>query len=90
MAEIKINLTNLESAISRFSTMASDWGANDTIAPVTVGGGSTVNELEALAEMYKNLNAHMVTLASNTAAFLTSVKNSYQESDHQAAQGIRV
>jgi len=88
VSEIKINLTNLESGISRFNTLARNWGANDTLPPVTVGGGSTVNEFEELAQIYKTLNDHMVTLASNTASFLTDIKQSYQESDQKAANNI--
>ena len=88
MSEIKINLTNLDSGISRFNTLARNWGANDTAPPVTVGGGTTVNEFEELAQVYKNLNDHMVTLASNTAAFLTDIKQSYQDSDQKAANNI--
>ena len=88
MAEIKINRANLDSGISRFKTLAKNWAANDTLPPVTVGGGATVNEFEELAEVYKNLNDHMVTLASNTASFLTGIKESYQESDQKAANNI--
>lgn len=88
MSEIKINLTNLDNGISRFNTLARNWGANDTMPPITVGGGTTVNELEELAQVYKTLNEHMVTLASNTAAFLNDIKQSYQESDQKAASNI--
>lgn len=88
MSEIKINLTNLDSGITRFNTLARNWGANNTAPPVTVGEGATVNEFEALAQIYKDLNNHMVTLASNTAAFLTDIKESYQESDQKAANNI--
>ena len=31
----------------------------------------------------------MVTLVANTAAFLTNVKDSYQDSDKKAADGIK-
>lgn len=88
MSEIKVNLTNLESGIKRFKTLATNWEANDTAPPVTVGGGITVNEFEELAQVYKNLNDHMVTLATNTAEFLTDIKESYQESDQKAANSI--
>ena len=89
MAEIKINVTNLENSISRFRTLEKNWGANDTAPPVTVGGGKAVNEFEELAKVYKDLNDHMVTLAANTAAFLTGIKESYQESDQEAAKNIK-
>lgn len=88
MAEIKINLENLDRGIKRLDTLAKNWEANDTAPPVTVGGGATVNEFEALAQVYKNLNDHMVILASKTATFLTGIKESYQESDQKAARNI--
>ena len=85
MSEIKVNLVNLDVAISQLNNLARNWGANPKTPPATVGGGKTANELEELAQVYRDLNDHMVSLASNTAAFFTNVKNSYQESDHQAA-----
>jgi len=89
MSEIKINITNLEGAIARLNNMAINWASNDTTPPATVGGGKTVIELEALAQMYKEFNAQMVELAYNTATFFTNVKNSYEESDHKAASNIK-
>jgi len=88
VSEIKVNLVNLDGAITRLNNLAANWSANPTTPPATVGGGKTANELEELAQMYKELNDHMVSLASNTAAFFTNVKNSYQESDHKAATNI--
>lgn len=88
MSEIKVNLVNLDGGITRLNNLAANWSANPTTPPPTVGGGKTANELEKLAQMYKELNDHMVSLASNTAAFFTNVKNSYRESDHKAATNI--
>lgn len=88
MSEIKVNIENLEEAIAELNKYASDWACNSTTPPTTVGGGKTVNELEELAKIYKELNDHMVLLASSTATFFTDVKNSYQESDHKAASNI--
>lgn len=88
MAEIKINLSDLETSIARLRTLEKNWGVNDTLPPVTEGGGKVVNEFEELSKMYKDLNGHMVTLASNTAAFLTGIMESYQESDQKAADNI--
>jgi len=88
MAEIKINITNLDECVGRFKAFEKNWGANNITPPVTVGGGKVVNEFEKIAQVYKDMNAHMVTLAVNTAAFLTSVKESYQESDQKAADKI--
>lgn len=89
MAEIKISISDLEDAISRLNSLKNAWNANKTNPPTTVGGGQTVSEFEELAQLYKDLNSHMVTLASNTASFLSNVKDSYQESDKKAADGIR-
>lgn len=88
MAEIKVSITHLEAAISALNTLQADWSANNTTPPPTLGGGKTVAEFEELSRMYKDLNSHMVTLVSNTAAFLTNVKESYVESDNKAASGM--
>lgn len=88
MSEIKVNILNLDGAISKLNNYAANWASNPTTPPTTVGGGKTVNELEELAKMYKDLNDHMVSLASNTAAFFSNVRTSYQESDHKAASNI--
>ena len=89
MSEIKINISALEDAIVKMNALKDDWSARNTNAPATVGGGQAVNEFESLAKLYKTLNDNMVTLASNTAAFLTNVKDSYQASDQKAAAAIR-
>ena len=88
MSEIKVNIENLEGAISKLNNYAKNWASNPSTPPATIGGGKTVNELEELAKIYEELNDHMVLLASNTATFFTNVKNSYQESDHKAASNI--
>lgn len=89
MAEIKISISDLEDAISRLNSLKNAWSANKTNPPATVGGGQTVIEFEELAQLYKDLNTHMVTLVANTAAFLSNVKDSYQDSDKKAADGIK-
>ena len=88
MSEIKVNIENLEGAITKLNNYARNWASNPTTPPVTVGGGKSVKELEELAHIYKDLNDHMVLLASSTATFFTDVKNSYKESDYKAASNI--
>lgn len=88
MGIIKIDIACLNQAINKMNTYKKNWAANNTTAPTTVGGGKTVNELEEIAQLYKDLNKLMVTLASNTAEFLTDVKESYEESDRKAAWHI--
>ena len=89
MKEIKINLSNLDTAIGRLNSLKQSWCNDATLPPVPVGGGETAAELEALAKLYQDLHSHMITLASNTATFLTNVGDSYQESDHKAYIGIK-
>lgn len=89
MAEIKISISDLEDCITRLNSLKDTWASNNTTPPDTVGGGMTVNEFEDLAQLYKDINTHMVTLVSNTAAFLTNVKESYKESDNKAAAAMR-
>lgn len=89
MKEIKINLSNLGTAIGRLNSLKQSWSNDETLPPVPVGGGETVAELEALAKLYQDLHSHMITLASNTATFLTNVGDSFQESDHKAFVGIK-
>lgn len=89
MKEIKINLANLGTAIGRLNSLKQAWSNDATLPPTPVGGGETVAELEALAKLYQDLHSHMITLASNTATFLTNVGDSFQESDHKAFVGIK-
>lgn len=85
MAEIKVKVTEIDSAITRLQALKSRSTSADTKAPSTVGGGKSVNELEAIAGVYKNLNTHFATLVQNTISFLGNVKDSYAASDQKAA-----
>lgn len=89
MKEIKINISNLSTAIGRLNSLKQAWSNDATLPPTPVGGGETVAELEALAKLYQDLHSHMITLATNTATFLTNVGDSFQESDHKAYVGIK-
>lgn len=85
MAEIKIKLTEIDGAITKLQSLKSQSTSADTKSPTTVGGGQTVNELEAIAGVYKSLNTHFATLVQNTISFLGNVKGSYAASDQKAA-----
>ena len=89
MKEIKINISNLGTAIGRLNSLKQAWSNDATLPPIPVGGGETVAELEALAKLYQDLHSHMITLATNTATFLTNVGDSFQDSDHKAYVGIK-
>ena len=85
MAEIKVKITEIDSAITRLQSLKSASTSADTRSPSTVGGGQCVNELEAIADVYKSLNTHFATLVQNTISFLGNVKDSYVASDQKAA-----
>ena len=89
MMEIRVETAALETVAKKMSELASEWQARNTNPPATVGGGKTVNQFEELAKIYKELNAGMVKLASNTSLFLTNVKNSFVDSDNKAAAKMR-
>lgn len=85
MSEITVSVSGLEDAISKMQSLQSAWESNDTAYPTTVGGGSVVSEFEKIAQLYQQLNSNMVTLAGNTASFLSNLKRSYDETDQKIA-----
>ena len=85
MAEIKIKVTEIDSAITKLQSLKSRSASADTKSPSTVGGGKSVNELESIAGVYKSLNTHFATLVQNTISFLDNVKDSYVTSDQKVA-----
>lgn len=88
MAEIKINIIEIDKSIAKLQTLKSKCVSNRKNAPITVGGGQTVNELETIAGQYRAIDSNLETLMTNTIAFLTNLKESYITSDQKAAQGM--
>lgn len=88
MAEIKINITEIDGTITRLKALQSRCSGMNTAAPSTVGGGRAVNELEAIAAVFKATHTSLDTLIGNTIAFLQNVRDSYVSSDTKAAAGI--
>ena len=88
MKEIKINLSNLGIAVGRLNSLKQLWANDASLPPVPVGGGEMANELEQLAKLYQDLYSNIITLASNTAIFLSNVGDSFQQSDHKAFVGM--
>lgn len=88
MAEIKINIVELDSSINKLQSLKSKCISNQKSVPPTVGGGKTVNELEDIAELYQTINSSLETLIANTISFLSNIKDSYVSSDQKAAEGI--
>lgn len=88
MGEINVKITEMDDAITKMQALQAKCGAADTNAPITIGGGKSVNELEAIADTYKKMNVQFGNLVSNTVQFLINVRDSYISSDQKAAQGM--
>ena len=88
MSEIKLKINELNDSIEALKKLKTECQEWDTTSPDTVGGGQTVNELEAIAALYKKLNTHFIDLVSNTVSFMENVKESFEESDIEAAKKI--
>lgn len=85
MSEINIKVEALSEAIKKLHDLQKRVNQADRNFPTTVGGGAVVNELEAIAGVYKSLNDSLDMLISNTAFFMQNVKDSYVASDQKIA-----
>lgn len=88
MGEINVKITKINDAIRKMWLLQVKCKEADTNAPITIGGGKSVNELEAIADTYKKMNVQFGDLVSNTVQFLINVRDSYVSSDQKAARGI--
>lgn len=88
MAEIQIKINKLSESITKLGSLKESCQSWNTTCPETIGGGQTVNELEGLASLYKSLNVHFIDLISNTILFMENMKDSFEESDNEAARSI--
>ena len=84
MAEIKIKASEIENAIVKLRTIVTKATSSKTSPPSIVGGGQTVNELEAIAGVYKNIDSNFITLVQNTILFLSNIEDSFASSDQKA------
>lgn len=89
MAEIKIKTGEIENAIKRLNTLAAQATSSNTSPPSIVGGGQSVNELEAIAGLYKNIDSNLVTLVQNTSSFLSNIEDSFVSNDQKAGNKMR-
>ncbi len=88
MAEIKVKVSEINNAITRLQKLQSRCVSKNTPPPTTVGGGKTVNELENVADVYKDLYTNFEYLIANTIAFLQNARDGYVVSDTEAAKKI--
>lgn len=88
MAEIKINVNALNDGITRLKNLRTTCQNTKNKIPETVGGGLTVNELESIASLSKDLDMGFNNLVSNTISFMENLKGSFEESDNKAAEKL--
>ena len=81
MGQININIEALDTSISELKAMQRNWLDNKMRSIDTVGGGSTVNQLEEIAELYEELNTKMGALLAGTISLLNKTKQEYEMSD---------
>lgn len=88
MAEIKVNIQSLDTAIKKLESLRNECQDYGNLPPKTNGGGLTINELESLLEMYDTLDICFIDLISNTISFMTNIKKSYKKADQNAYKGM--
>lgn len=88
MSEIKVQITELNNAITKLQGLRSRYESMDIVRPAPSGGGRTVNEIEDIAKVYNMLDRDFKELISNTISFFQNVCDSYVLSDIKAADGI--
>lgn len=84
MAEIKIKTSEIGNAVIRLKAIIEQETSSKTSPPSIVGGGQSVNELEAIAGVYKSLDSSFITLVQNTILLLNNVEESFASSDKKA------
>lgn len=89
MAEIKIKASEIDNAITRLKAIVTQATSSKTSPPSIIGGGQSVNELEAIAGVYKNIDSNLVTLVQNTISFLSNVEDSFVSNDQKAGNKMR-
>lgn len=89
LSEIKIDVDNLESGINNLKKLKNKINTNKSNAPIVVGGGSTVANIEKIGVDFKNIEDKMELLLQNTISLLNNIKSSYVSSDNNAAKTIK-
>lgn len=89
MDEIKVKASEIDNAVARLRTIVTQATSSKTSPPSIVGGGWSVNELEVIAGVYKDIDSSFVTLVQNTISFLSNVKDSFVSSDQKAGNKMR-
>ena len=86
--EIAVNVTALETELTKLTSMKSTWAAGEKKAPARVGEGGATQALEELGQVYELIYAEMQQMMQNTIGFLTNIKTSYLQADANAAKAM--
>lgn len=88
MAEINVNVDELQNCIQELVTLQSDCDSVKLSGYNNSGSGKTSDVLEGLRSECALANDLLIELIQNTMAFLVSVKNSVSEADSKAAKKL--
>lgn len=89
MSEIKINAINLDAEIGSLRELKGKIASNKKNAPVTVGGGETIKQIEKLGDEYRTMEDKMESLLQNTISFMSNIQSSYATSDNNASKTFK-
>ena len=85
MAEIKINILNLEEQTDQLIALSRSFGSRETVMPEISGSGPVASRTQELGQMLLRIRESLKELFDSTIVFLNSARSSYVESDTQLA-----
>lgn len=88
MAEIKVNIDNLEKEIESLNSLSVKIDSDKTTPPNVVGGGSGVQMLENIGLTYEKMQEQIGILVKETVAFMKSVRDTVSEKDKKIAKDM--
>ena len=86
MAEININITNLEEQINLLNELSRSFAGRETNMPEASGSGPALTQSQELGMMFLRIRESTKELFEKTAVFLNNAKDSYVNTDAQIAQ----
>ena len=89
MTEIQLRIDELTKSINNMQNLKSVCSNINMKAPDTQGGGETVNEIEHIVAVYKDIHKQLEVLLNNTIGFLSATKSAFEAADKQAASQIK-
>lgn len=90
MPEIKINIDNLEQEIICLKSLANKIKSTKVERPQVVGGGSSIQALENIGLTFENMQKQLSILVTDTASFMSSIKDATEKQDKKIASDIKL